>query len=811
MNAIAPQLAIAAEPAAPDMVAAAIAGACRRIAPLWPLQRFVAVNPFLGLAERPFEEACAALRRVSGAGMVMPLEFYREALATGVVSDADLAAALAEAPPGLPTSAAGLRLALAAAAGNEPGRLAMPSVAETIDGLAEGGRHLSRATLMIDEISRWCAAWFDRGQAIWQLPGPGQGAAPWPAWRAAMRHDRTAEVAGLAGFRRAVAALPADPAAAIAAAAAALDVPPPALEDYLHRALFDIRGWAAYARHRVWESELRGRCDDVMVELLAIRTAWDYALFQLRRDERFRSAWRSAMAAAAGSDHAAPDLALRLALVLQDAYERARRRSLLAPIKDVVVPLPVRPALQAVFCIDVRSEPYRRALEAAGAEVRTLGFAGFFGLPVEYRALGAEHATPQCPVLLTPAIGVEETAPPRDVERRLARRRAAAAWRAFKLGAVSSFGFVEIAGLLHAGKLLGRTFGLGGGAAPAKSTALVVAAGLDPAQRVAAAEAMLRGMSLTHGFARLVLLAGHGSSSTNNPHAAALDCGACGGQSGGVNARIAAALLNDQAVRSELAGRGIVVPEDSWFIAGLHDTTTDALTLLDTEAVPASHAADIAQLAGWLKQASERVRAERAPTLGLAVDRKLPARLAARGRDWSQPRPEWGLAGNALFVAAPRERTRALDLGGRAFLHEYRWREDGEGKVLELIMTAPLVVASWINLQYYGSVVDNRAFGSGNKVLHNVVSMLGVLEGNGGDLRAGLPCQSLHDGRRLMHEPLRLSAVLEAPAAAIDRVLARHAQLRALLDNGWVHMFRIAGDGGLERRRRGGGWELATL
>ncbi|MFO1055636.1 MAG: putative inorganic carbon transporter subunit DabA [Dongiaceae bacterium] len=480
MNAVAPHLAVATEVAAPDMVAAAIAGACRRIAPLWPLQRFVAVNPFLGFAERPFDEACAALRRVTGAGMVMPLGFYREALATGAVTDADLEAALSEAPAGLPTSAAGLRLALADAADAAPGAAAMPSVAETIDRLTGDGRRLSRATLMIDEISKWCAAWFDRGQAVWPLPG--QGGAPWPAWRAAMRHDRTAEVAGVAGFRRAVAALPAEPAAAVAAVAAALGVPLPALEDYLHRALFDIRGWAAYARHRVGESELRGRPDEIMTELLAIRTAWDYALFQGRRDERFRSAWRSALVAAGTAGRAGPDLALRLALVLQDAYERARRRVLLAPLADVAaaVAMPARPALQVVFCIDVRSEPYRRALEAAGPEIRTLGFAGFFGLPVEHVPLGAEHATPHCPVLLAPAIRIEEVAGRWELERRLARGRAATAWRAFKLGAVSSFAFVETAGLIHAGKLLGRTFGLGGRSAPGRSAAPLAAAGLDP-------------------------------------------------------------------------------------------------------------------------------------------------------------------------------------------------------------------------------------------------------------------------------------------------------------------------------------------
>ena len=167
---------------------------------------------------------------------------------------------------------------------------------------------------------------------------------------------------------------------------------------------------------------------------------------------------------------------------------------------------------------------------------------------------------------------------------------------------------------------------------------------------------------------------------------------------------------------------------------------------------------------------------------------------AATGR---RSRPT-GLAGNAAFVVAPRERTRGLDLGGRAFLHDYDWRKDEGFKVLELIMTAPMVVASWINLQYYGSTVNNRAFGAGNKVLHNVVGQLGVLEGNAGDLKVGLPWQSVHDGRRFVHEPLRLNVFIEAPQEAIDAVVARHAGVRDLVDNGWVHLFRL-GDGSIHR------------
>jgi len=128
--------------------------------------------------------------------------------------------------------------------------------------------------------------------------------------------------------------------------------------------------------------------------------------------------------------------------------------------------------------------------------------------------------------------------------------------------------------------------------------------------------------------------------------------------------------------------------------------------------------------------------------------------------------------------------------------------------VLELIMTAPMVVASWISLQYYGSAVDNRAFGSGNKVLHNVVGTLGVLEGNGGDLRVGLPWQSVHDGEGFVHQPVRLNVVIEAPIQAMNGVLERHESVRQLLDNGWLHLFAMDDEGRVSHRYAGGlAWE----
>ncbi|MCA9172533.1 MAG: DUF2309 family protein, partial [Planctomycetales bacterium] len=162
-----------------------------------------------------------------------------------------------------------------------------------------------------------------------------------------------------------------------------------------------------------------------------------------------------------------------------------------------------------------------------------------------------------------------------------------------------------------------------------------------------------------------------------------------------------------------------------------------------------------------------------------------------RSDDWSEVRPEWGLAGNAAFIAAPRELTKSLSLGGRSFLHSYNYANDPVFAVLEQIMTAPMVVAHWINMQYYASTVDPVHYGSGNKTVHNVVGRFGIFSGNGGDLMTGLPWQSVHDGKEYQHHPLRLLAVLAAPRAAIESVIAKHQLVANLLTNGWLHLIAV--------------------
>jgi hypothetical protein len=262
-------------------------------------------------------------------------------------------------------------------------------------------------------------------------------------------------------------------------------------------------------------------------------------------------------------------------------------------------------------------------------------------------------------------------------------------------------------------------------------------------------------------------------------------------------------------VRAELAARGIAVPAATWFVAAEHDTTTDRVRLFAQEP-PAVHAEALRRLEADLARAGERNAAERLAALPAGAGRAgAPASTRARRRsaDWAQTRPEWGLAGNAAFLVAPRSLSTGVDLGGRVFLHSYDPAGDVEGRALETILTAPMVVAHWINMQYYGSTVDPQRWGAGDKTLHNPVAGVGVLEGVGGDLRAGLPWQSVagFDGPR--HEPVRLCTVVVAPQGRVEGIIERNPILQELFDGAWVHLVVVEpGSETWRRRLPGGSW-----
>ncbi len=268
---------------------------------------------------------------------------------------------------------------------------------------------------------------------------------------------------------------------------------------------------------------------------------------------------------------------------------------------------------------------------------------------------------------------------------------------------------------------------------------------------------------------------------------AGLDCGACGGHTGEANARFAAKLLNSPSVRRGLQTRGIDIPNETLFVAGLHNTTTDEISFFDLQQVSNDKRREIEELKRISHLATVQNRWERLPTLSA----EEPSDVVRRSLDWSEVRPEWGLAGNAAFIVAPRELTKRIKLDGRTFMHSYNWQLDQGFKTLELIMTAPMIVTNWINLQYYASTVDNEHYGSGSKTIHNVVGKFGILSGNRGDLMTGLPLQSLHDGQDYQHEPVRLQVVIAAPLDAISDIINRHALVENLARNGWLHLIAV--------------------
>lgn len=774
-----------------SVLAEAADKAARAIPPVWPLASSVAVNPYLGQSGEDLAHVAARLARVAGAPVTMPRSYYLERIASGDIGDEDLEAALGMQPAGIrPASVAALK-----AAARETGSpvQALPTIAD----LAAKASGIDWPAIVSDRIGAWASAYFDEGQALWSAPRSKSALA---AWRAFATQDLTPEIAGLEGFASHVADAPELAAQVLARGVATLQLEPAALETFFHQLLMTLGGWAQVARHRLWQAELAGSTDGTLADLLAVRLLWEEALHEQYADQ-IEAEW-----AAARNAHASPVVPAQgdvIGVILQEAAENAAQRALADALANPSPePKAARATLQAVFCIDVRSEVFRRALESVSPGIETLGFAGFFGIATAHRRFASDVSELRLPVLLNPAVsscsghGAEAAD---DKKARIAAR-ASRAWGRFKLAAVSSFAFVEATGPVYAAKLVRDSLRLNSSKAP-NDPAPGLSSVLDLATRTDAAETVLRAMSLTQGFARLVILAGHGANVVNNPHASALHCGACGGYTGEANARLLAGLLNDVEVRNGLVARGIELPADTLFIGALHDTTTDDVTLYDKDAPSGGHSADIGRAKAWMRSAGTLARTERMLRLPRAANGR---QVIARSRDWAEVRPEWALAGCKSFIAAPRRRTQGRSLEGRAFLHDYDWKHDKTFNVLELIMTAPVVVASWISLQYYGSTVAPETFGGGNKLLHNVVGGIGVLEGNGGPLRAGLPWQSVHDGVRYMHEPVRLSVCIEAPREAMTDILRRHAPVRALFDNRWLALFALGADGQIEWRYAGG-------
>lgn len=808
---------------------AACAQACQAIAPAWPLDRAIAVNPHWSRVSMPIRHVAARMAVLGGIQVFPPRERQWAAWDDGRITSQDLAEAIAAIPKAREQGWIA-DTALAALRTTAPSQQ-LPLLIDVLDNAPDRHTRLAWRQAVTHQVSQTCAAYFDGCQADWQ---PQRQEGLYGFWRDTLQHDHgIGLLMGLPDLGRRLGVLPATRADAERWAIGRLGLADAVWADYLEAVLLTVNGWASWCAYLGWQAGQEGRQDAHLRDLLAIRLAWGAVLLECKDDlstrtafSALQAAWRNAPAVLAQAE----DMLLADE-VWQLALERGYQRQLAQRVLSAPTSAACAVSVQAAFCIDVRSEPVRRALEAAHPGVQTIGVAGFFGLPVAYTPLATEARRPQLPGLLAPAMEVTDQvyagagcdALP-DASRTLAvaqarreRLRLSAQWDAASRWPSAAFSYVEAAGLGYLGKL-GRWLlpsvaerprddlaGVPTRYRPVCRPTLSVA---DLGTRTALAARVLRAMGMTQRLAPLVLLVGHGSQSANNAHAAALDCGACCGQTGEVNARSLALLLNDPAVRDGLHAEGIEVPAETRFVACLHNTTTDEIEAFDLDLLPETARQRWQQLQPALDQAGDQVRRERAPTVGLntaAAPDELLRQARRRANDGAQTRPEWGLAGNAAFIIAPRYRTQGIRLDGRSFLHDYEASEDADGSILELLMTAPMLVTHWINWQYHASTCDPVRLGSGNKVLHNVVGgHIGVFEGNGGDLRIGLSKQSLHDGQKWMHEPLRLTVLIDAPVEAIEAIITRHTIVRQLLDNGWLHLWHY----GATRLQRydSGGW-----
>ncbi len=321
----------------------------------------------------------------------------------------------------------------------------------------------------------------------------------------------------------------------------------------------------------------------------------------------------------------------------------------------------------------------------------------------------------------------------------------------------------------------------------------------------------LHAIGLVRNFSRFIMVVGHGSQSENNPYESALDCGACGGNVGLFNARILAQMANKPAIRQRLRKQGVDIPDDAWFVPAMHNTTTDEVDLHDLDLLPSTHPIYLDRLRANFIAASRLCAQERVPTLEFISEVTKPEnadkQALRNAMDWSQVRPEWGLSRNVYFIIGRRSLTKTFSLDGRAFLHSYDYRVDSKLLLLENILTGPLVVGQWINMEHYFSTVDNEYYGSGSKVYHNVAGRFGVMTGNSSDLRTGLPAQTVMADGKPYHEPMRLITVIEAPFDHVVNAIYRVSSVKNLMHNGWIRVLIRDPQTGITHINSNGEWQ----
>jgi len=731
----------------------------------WPLYAFVTSNPLSGYEKSPFLKAVLEAQKYLNANVFPYASVYRKAFENGEIDQNEIQNLLLE-----------------------NGFKKSP---EYYLSQIEASKNLSSVNKSknLDRImSKWLSAFLDEGLAEWEMPNKSLGF--YSSWRLLAKYDKELGVKSNYEIPQ--------------SSEEALSLVLKDFSESEHLNIFiqhltALPGWVGYVKHRIesksyWQQEYPITLYDYLAVRLWIAKRLDIEiLLNNRTFEEDNSITKLQYLWLKAWENSWQNTLVK-SLVKGSEYETTEDHSKL--YYDA----------QMVFCIDTRSELIRRHIESKG-RYETYGYAGFFGIAMDYENINDGLSRKSCPPILASSYKTFEISQANKADKLLIYKRKIELsnfkeyfLKRMKNMLPSAFGFVEGSGFFYGVHMLLRILLPGFLYKSKKANTTCFESVCEPEiDKINMTSAQEENISLNEKvaivksafdlmgwkqFAPLVLFIGHGSHSANNPFGSSLDCGACAASPGRHNARMLAKLANLHEVRMALlVEHNISIPESTIFIGGEHNTTTDEIVVFDSN-VPNSHQQLLQNLKIDLEKAQQTATEERLNTNTNSI-----ALAYNKANNWSETRPEWGLAKNAGFVIGSRKLTENSNLEGRCFLHSYDWKLDETGKSLEAIMQGPMVVTQWINNHYYFSSVDNEVFGGGSKITHNVTGKFGVVQGNGGDLKMGLPLQSLNlTDNEIYHQPLRLSVFIQAPIERVMDILLRNDQLKTLLDNEWIYL-----------------------
>ncbi|MDX2247156.1 MAG: DUF2309 domain-containing protein [Bacteroidia bacterium] len=492
--------------------------------------------------------------------------------------------------------------------------------------------------------------------------------------------------------------------------------------------------------------------------------------------------------------------------IWQDAFEWSYYDEVLTGIQQLAISNqnkdtspPAPKSFQALFCIDERECSLRRHIESIDPNTETFGTPGFFSVEFYFQAFNAKFYDKLCPAPVTPKHLVKEYD---VVEKRKHDLLYTNRTHELTAGFLSTFVF----GFWAAIRLVKNLFQPR--MSPAISNAFLhmnsqgkltventtpddtengLQIGFTVEEMATRVASLLNGIALTRDFAPLVYVVAHGSSSANNPHHGAHDCGACSGRPGSVNSRVFSTMANNQKVRAVLKTRGIDIPPETQFIGALHDTAADEIEFYDLDILNPINAESHKNHAITFEDALDlnaKERSRRFASINTKADiKKVRKAIKARSVSLFEPRPELGHGTNTLCIVGKRDLTKGLFLDRRAFLNSYNYKADPEGNFLTGIMRPLGPVCGGINLEYYFSRVDNYKLGAGTKLPHNVVGLFGVANSSDGDLRPGLPWQMIE-----VHDPLRLLIIVEHFPEVVLKTIQSVPAMYEWFINEWVHL-----------------------